>query len=72
DGTSVTKYVLRAVHESGHLVFSVNGVERFAIAIGGEDPVVIPGFRLGPGLNVHIARYDVIEPLAPARVRSGG
>lgn len=70
NGTSVTRYVLRAVHESGHLVFSVNGTERFAFPTGGEDHVVIPGFRMGPGLNVHISRYDVIEPLAPARVRS--
>lgn len=68
-GGGVVKYVLRLMHEEGTLAFSVNGREMVALPTGGEDPRAIPGLRIGPGLNVHVSRFDLITPLAPARPR---
>ena len=65
DGTSVTPYVLRVVHQDGRIVFAINGTQMLATETGGEDHRSIPGFRLGAGLNVHVARFDLIKPLAP-------
>jgi hypothetical protein len=72
DTTGIIKYVLRLVHESGHLAFSINGHEMFAEPAPGHDHVVVPGLRVGAGLNVHVSRYDLITPLAPPRPRGGG
>lgn len=63
----VEKYVLRVVHEGGALTFALNGRQMFKVPTGGEDHPSIPGLRIGPGLNVHVSRYDLITPLAPVR-----
>ena len=65
----VVKYVLRVMHEQGHLIFSVNGREMVVQPTGGEDHRAIPGLRVGPGLNLHVGRFELITPLAPARAR---
>lgn len=65
----VVKYVLRVTHEEETLAFAINGREMFAIPASGEDRRVMPGLRVGPGLNLHVSRYDLITPLAPARRR---
>lgn len=63
----VVRYVLRVMHEGGSLAFAVNGHEMFRIPSGGEDHPSVPGLRIGPGLNVHVSRFDLITPLAPLR-----
>jgi hypothetical protein len=68
----VVKYVLRLTHEQEALAFTVNGREMVAMPTGGEEHVAIPGLRIGPGLNVHVARFDLITPLAPPRPRREG
>ena len=65
----VDKFVLRVVHDAGALAFSINGHEMFAVPTGGEGFQAMPGLRVGPGLNVHVARFDLITPLAPPRRR---
>ena len=73
DTTGIIKYMLRLTHESGHLAFQVNGHELFAHAVPGDgDEAVIPGLRIGAGLNVHVSRFDLVTPLAPARPRGEG
>ena len=68
---SIERRVLRVVHESATLAFSVDGHEVLAVPTGGADLIAVPGLRVGRGLNLHIARFDVITPLAPARPRDG-
>lgn len=68
-GGGVEKYVLRVNHEPDHIAFSVNGREMLWLPTGGEDHVVIPGLRVGPALNVHVSRFDLVTPMAPARAR---
>ena len=71
-GGGVDRYVLRLMHEANTLAFSINGHEMLALPTGGEDNVAIPGLRIGPGLNVHVSRYDLLTPLAPPRPRRSG
>lgn len=71
-GAGVVKFVLRLVHEPETLAFSINGHEMLALPTGGDDDTVVPGLRVGPGLNLHVSRFDLITPLAPPRQRSGG
>ncbi len=68
----VERHVLRVLHESGTLAFSVDGTEVLAVPTGGANPRAVPGLRVGPGLNLHISRFDVITPLAPPRPRPSG
>lgn len=68
-GDEIVKYVLRVTHEGGALAFAVNGHEMFQVPAGEEDHSAVPGLRLGAGLNVHVSRFDLIEPLAPPRAR---
>ena len=70
-GPTPVQYTLRLVHEASALAFSVNGHEMLAVPTGGEDHVATPALRVGPGLNLHITRFDLITPLAPARPRPG-
>lgn len=74
DTTGIIKYVLRLAHESGHLVFTVDGHEMFTHQVPEDREAVpmIPGLRIGAGLNVHVSRFDLVTPLAPARPRGGG
>lgn len=65
----VVRYVLRVMHEAGTLAFSINGREMIAVPTGGREHVVVPGLRVGPGLNLHVSRFDLITPLAPPRPR---
>jgi hypothetical protein len=65
----VVKYILRVMHEEERLIFSINGREMFAQPTMGEDHRSIPGLRVGPGLNLHVSRFDLVTPLAPARTR---
>lgn len=68
-GDGIVKYVLRVTHEAGALAFTVNGHETFAMPTAGEEHPTRPGLRLGPGLNAHVSRFDLITPLAPPRTR---
>ncbi|MEZ4587473.1 MAG: hypothetical protein R2909_13840 [Gemmatimonadales bacterium] len=70
DGKSVTKYVLELTHDGGWFTFQVNGREMLALP-GDPEHQARPGFRIGPGLNVHLSRYDLLTPLAPPRPRRG-
>lgn len=63
----VDKYVLRVMHQNATLAFSINGRAMLTLPTGGEDHAAIPGLRVGPDLNLHVSRYDLITPLAPAR-----
>ncbi len=65
----VEKHVLRLVHERDRVIFSIDGHEAFVAPAEGEGHRVAPGLRVGPGLNVHVSRFDVITPRAPARRR---
>ena len=65
----VERHVLRVMHESATLAFSVDGQEVLAVPTGGANPRAVPALRVGPGLNLHISRFDLITPLAPARAR---
>jgi hypothetical protein len=66
-GTDVVKYVLRVMHQAETLSFAINGTTMLSVPTGGEDHRSIPGLRLGPGLNVHVSRFDLVTPLAPPR-----
>jgi hypothetical protein len=68
-GAGVIKYVLRVTHEAETLAFAINGREMVAFPTHGEDHPALPGLRLGPGLNVHVSRFDLVTPLAPVRRR---
>lgn len=65
----VERHVLRVVHEAATLAFSVDGQEVLAVPTGGANPRAVPALRVGRGLNLHISRFDLITPLAPARPR---
>lgn len=69
DGSGVIKYVLRLSHEAGMLAFAINGAELFAGPGGGGDRPIVPGLRVGAGLNLHVSRFDLVTPLAPPRAR---
>jgi hypothetical protein len=65
----VDKYLLRVMHENATLAFSVNGRDMLSLPTGGADHASVPGLRIGPGINLHVSRYDLITPLAPPRAR---
>lgn len=69
DGEEVKLYTLRLDHEPGVLMFVVNGRARIVFETDGMEYAPAAGIRAGKGLNLHIARFDLIEPLAPARSR---
>ncbi len=71
-GSGTARYVLRVSHDAGTIAFAINGTEMATVPTAGNTIPVIPGFRLGPGLNVHVSRFDLITPLAPARPRRPG
>jgi hypothetical protein len=62
----VIKYVLRIMREDNSLSFAINGRPFFTIEAPRDFTTVVPGLRIGPGLNLHISRFDLITPLAPA------
>lgn len=68
----VVRYVLRLTHEQGTLAFAINGTEMLSYHVGDGDDELRPGLRVGPGLNVHVSRFDLVTPLAPPRPRRGG
>lgn len=65
----VDRYVLRLMHQGETLAFSINGREMLAMPTDGSDHGPTAGLRVGPGLNLHVSRFDLITPLAPARRR---
>lgn len=64
-GEGIEKFVLRATYESGQFRFSVNGTEMFSQVSPAHDHRVVPGLRIGKGLNLHVSRFDLVKPLAP-------
>lgn len=69
DGKEVKQYVLRVMHQGEHMTVAVNGKQLLALPIGPNVQLPVAGFRAGAGLNLHIARFDLIRPLAPPRAR---
>lgn len=67
DGTEIKNYVLRVMHQGERMTVSVNGREMLRVPIGPNVQTPYAGFRAGHGLNLHVARFDLITPLAPAR-----
>jgi hypothetical protein len=68
-GTETKRYVLRVMHQGEAMTVSVNGKEMLTVPIGPNVQTPYAGLRAGPGLNLHIARFDLITPLAPPRAR---
>lgn len=69
NGEEPMRYVLRIMHQAGVLAMSVNGREMLVLPLGPNVHEPIMGFRAGPGLNLHVSRFDLITPLAPPRQR---
>jgi hypothetical protein len=69
DGKETKRYVLRLMQQGGMVTLSVNGKEMLALPFGDNVHEPAIGFRAGPGHNMHIARFDLITPLAPPRRR---
>ncbi len=67
NGSETKRYVLRVMHQGEKMTVAVNGREMLAIPIGPNVQTPYAGFRAGPGLNLHISRFDLITPLAPPR-----
>lgn len=67
NGKDITTYVLRMEHVNEYVTFAVNGKQILKVNVGPSPFAVVPGLRVGPGLNLHIERYDLLQPLAPAR-----
>lgn len=69
DGKEVKPYVLRVMHQGDNMTVAVNGKQMLSLPLGPNVQHPVAGFRAGAGLNLHIARFDLIRPLAPARAR---
>lgn len=69
DGEEVKQYVLRVMHQGDHLTFAVNGRQMLSLPLGANVQHPIAGLRAGPGLNLHVSRFDLVKPLAPPRQR---
>lgn len=67
DGTGIVTYVLRMEYVDERVRFAVNGKEVLNVQVGPAPYPVKPGLTVGPGLNLHVSRFDLITPLAPAR-----
>ncbi len=67
DGKEIKQYVMRVMHQGDQLTLSVDGRERLRLPIGPNVQNPVAGIRAGAGLNLHIARFDLIRPLAPPR-----
>jgi hypothetical protein len=65
DGEGIEKYLLRVTYESGQFRFAVNGREMLSQVAPGDDYRIVPGLRVGKGLNLHVSRFDMVKPLAP-------
>jgi hypothetical protein len=69
NGEETKRYVMRLVQQGGVIALSVNGREMLVLPFGENVHEPVMGFRAGPGLNLHISRFDLITPLAPPRKR---
>lgn len=69
DGKETKRYVMRLVQQGGVVALSVNGREMLVLPWGANVHEPAMGFRAGPGLNLHVSRFDLITPLAPPRRR---
>jgi len=67
NGNGIVTYVLRMEYVAERVRFSVNGKEILNVEVGPAPYAVIPGLHVGPGLNLHVSRFDLITPLAPPR-----
>ena len=67
NGKEVKNYVLRVMHQGENMTVSVNGKQMLTLPIGPNVQNPVAGVRAGAGLNLHIARVDLIRPLAPPR-----
>lgn len=68
-GKGIHRYVVEVRREEGVLAFSAGGTEVLAIPAADSPDVLVPGLRVGAGLNLHVSRVDLITPLAPPRPR---
>ena len=70
DGKQVKQYVLRVSLTSGVLAASLNGRAMLSLELMPEHAAgpVVAGIRVGSGLNLHVSRFDLVRPLAPAPV----
>ncbi|MGH7657962.1 MAG: hypothetical protein ACREL6_06985, partial [Gemmatimonadales bacterium] len=67
DGENIIKYVLRVEHEHDGLSFKVNGSEVINMPVEHAPETITPGLRVGPALNLHVSRFDLVTPLVPAK-----
>jgi hypothetical protein len=72
DGEEIKQYVLRVEHRGDVLTVSLDGRPRLSLPIGPNVQHPVAGIRAGRGLNLHVSRFDLIRPLAPARPRTAG
>jgi hypothetical protein len=72
DGEEIKQYVLRVEHRGDVLTVSLDGRQRLSLPIGPNVQHPVAGIRAGRGLNLHVSRFDLIRPLAPARQRAAG
>jgi hypothetical protein len=66
-GGETRRYVVRVNHDPGRITFAVDGRLRATVPTEGVEYAPVAGMRVGKGLNVHISRFDLVTPLAPAR-----
>ncbi|HRP08029.1 MAG TPA: hypothetical protein PLL69_06025 [Gemmatimonadales bacterium] len=69
DGKEIRKYVLRVSLTDGVLGAALNGREMLSLELipGHAAGAMTAGIRVGSGLNVHVSRFDLVKPLAPAK-----
>jgi hypothetical protein len=67
NGSETKRYVMRVNHEPGRITFAVDGRLRATIPTEGAEYAPVAGIRVGKGLNLHISRFDLVTPMAPAR-----
>lgn len=67
DGKEIKPYLLRVVHQGDVVTVTVDGRQRLTLPMGPNVQHPVAGIRAGAGLNLHIARFDLIRPLAPPR-----
>jgi hypothetical protein len=66
-GSETRRYVLRVNHDPGRITLAVDGRLRLTVPTEGVEYAPVAGLRVGKGLNIHISRFDLVTPLAPAR-----
>lgn len=67
DGKEIKPYVLRVMHQGEQMTVALNGRQMLVLPLGPNVQNPVAGMRAGAGLNLHVARFDLITPLAPPR-----